>query len=124
MPGNSRLKKRNTRPCSVACRTKENAQQAVLQKKLDGIGVKSYSGIWKDTVTTADWEAKAGSIQAKKDYFAYRLKEGSLSDADTAKFAQFIKDLDEFDTESRAYGEVCGELKKVKNLLTGLKNSK
>jgi hypothetical protein len=54
--------------------------------------------------TPADWEEKAASIQAKKDYFAYKLKEGSLSDADTAKFTQFIKDLDEFDTEGRAYG--------------------
>jgi hypothetical protein len=48
---------------------------------------------------------------------------GSLSDVDTAKFTQFLKDLDEFDTEGRAYGEVYGELKKLKSLLAGLKTA-
>jgi hypothetical protein len=37
-----------------------------LQKELDSITVKTYSGIWKDEVTTADWPDKSESIRQKK----------------------------------------------------------
>jgi hypothetical protein len=57
-------------------------QQITLQKKLDGIQVKTYSGIRKDEITTADWAEKSGSIEAKKEYFKYKLSEGVISDAD------------------------------------------
>jgi uncharacterized protein with gpF-like domain len=93
-------------------------QQAVLQKKLAGIEGKTYSGIWQDTVTAADWEAKAASVQAKKDYFQKKIAGGGLTDADISKFTQFLKDLDEFDAEGGAYYEIQAELKKVKSLLT------
>jgi hypothetical protein len=98
-------------------------ENAALQKKIAGINVKTYSGIWKDEVTTADWEAKAASIQTKKDYFQNKLESGGLSDADKIKFTQFLKDLDEFDTEGKVYCEILAELKTVKNLLTSLKSS-
>jgi hypothetical protein len=65
-------------------------QQAARQKELDGIQVKTYSGIWKGEITTADWAEKSGSIEAKKEYFKYKLSEGVISDADKIKFEQFI----------------------------------
>ncbi|MDR0403374.1 MAG: hypothetical protein LBH35_07290 [Treponema sp.] len=96
-------------------------EQAALKKELDSITVKTYTGIWKDGVTTADWQEKAESIQAKKDYFQGRLNAGGLSDADKAKFEQFLKDLDEFAVEGKHYCEVRAALKKAQNSLTNLK---
>ncbi|MDR1095850.1 MAG: hypothetical protein LBL31_05630, partial [Spirochaetaceae bacterium] len=98
-------------------------QQAALQKKLDAAQVKTYSGIWKDEITTADWAEKSGSIEAKKEYFKYKLSEGVISDADKIKFEQVIKDLDEFNTEGKAYHGIQAELGKIKNRLTMLKKS-
>jgi hypothetical protein len=96
-------------------------QQAALQKELDAIKIKTYNGIWKTEVTTADWAEKSGSIQAKKEYFKYKLSEGVLADADKIKFEQFIKDLDEFDAEGKRYYAVLSELQKTEARLTALK---
>jgi hypothetical protein len=96
-------------------------ENAALQKKIGSIEVKTYSGIWKNTVTTADWEAKTASIQAKKDYFLNKLAGGGLSDTDKAKYAQFLKDLDEFNGEGKIYYETQTKLKEVQSLLTSLK---
>jgi hypothetical protein len=98
-------------------------QQAAFQKELDGLKVKTYSGIWKDDITTADWQDKADSIQTKKDYFQGKLKAGGLADIDKAKFEQFIKDLDEFAAEGKHYYEVHNALQLAKNGLTSLKKS-
>ena len=96
-------------------------EQAALQKEFDSLKVKTYSGIWKDEVTTADWPDKAESIQSKKEYFQGKLNAGVLSDADKAKFEQFIKDLDEFDAEGKQYYDVQNGLKEAQNGLTALK---
>jgi hypothetical protein len=98
-------------------------EQAALQKEFDSLKVKTYGGIWKDDVTTADWQDKAKSIQAKKDYFQGKLSAGGLSDTDKAKFEQFLKDLDEFTTEGKHYYEVRTALNKVQNSLTSLKKN-
>jgi uncharacterized protein with gpF-like domain len=98
-------------------------EQAALQKEFDSLNVKTYSGIWKDDITTADWSDKSASIQAKKDYFQDKLNAGGLSDADKAKFEQFLKDIDEFAAEGKHYHEVRTELKKVQHSLTALKKN-
>jgi uncharacterized protein with gpF-like domain len=96
-------------------------EQGALQKELDGITVKTYGGIWKDEVTTADWLEKSESIEAKKDYFISKLNTGGLLDADKTKFEQFLKDLDEFDAGGKHYYEVRAALKKARDSLTSLK---
>jgi hypothetical protein len=90
-------------------------EQAVLQKEFDSLKVKTYSGIWKDDVTTADWGAKSSGIQAKKDYFQSKLNAGGLADTDKAMFEQFLKDLDEFAAEGKHYFDVQAELKQVQS---------
>ena len=47
------------------------AQKAVLKAKINE--AKVYSNIWKDPVTLADYPAKKGSIQAKKDYYTAEI---------------------------------------------------
>jgi hypothetical protein len=106
---------------SAADKKKLVKEQAVLQKEFDSITVKTYTGIWKDDVATADWPDKSESIQAKKDYFQGKLNAGGLSDIDKAKFEQFLKDLDEFAVEGKHYYEVQTALKKAQDSLTDLK---
>jgi SPP1 gp7 family putative phage head morphogenesis protein len=92
-----------------------------LEKEMQGIQVKTYSGIWKDDVTTADYADKAAGIQAKKDYFLNKLNSGTLSDNDKAKFNLFLKDLDEFEVEGKRYADIQAALKAAKGQLTSLK---
>jgi uncharacterized protein with gpF-like domain len=92
-----------------------------LEKEIQGIQVKTYSGIWKDDVTTADYADKAAGIQAKKDYFLNKLNSGALSDSDKAKFNLFLKDLDEFEAEGKRYADIQAALKTAKGRLTSLK---
>jgi hypothetical protein len=96
-------------------------EQTTLQKEFDSLKVKTYSGIWKDDVTTADWPDKSESIQAKKDYLQGKLNAGGLSDDDKAKFEQFLKDLDEFAAEGKYYYEVQTGLTQIQSSLTALK---
>jgi|LSQX01.3.fsa_nt_gb SPP1 gp7 family putative phage head morphogenesis protein len=96
-------------------------QQITLQTEFEGLKNKTYSGIWKDDVTTADWSVKQGSIQAKKDYFEQQLSGASPDDA--VKWKQLLSDLDDFDVQGKHYYEVQSELKQVKTTLTSLKKS-
>ncbi|MDR2444865.1 MAG: hypothetical protein LBD44_02860 [Spirochaetaceae bacterium] len=105
----------------AADKKKLTKEQAALQKEFDSMSVKTYSGICKDDVTTADWQDKSESIQAKKDYFQNKLNAGGIADADKVKFEQFLKDLDEFAVEGKHYSEVQAALKKVQGSLTSLK---
>jgi hypothetical protein len=92
-----------------------------LEKEIQGIRVKTYSGIWKDDVTTADYAEKAAGIQAKKDYFLDKLNSGVFSDSDKAKFSLFLKDLDEFEAEGKRYADIQAAINSVKGQLTSLK---
>jgi hypothetical protein len=98
-------------------------EQAALQKEFDSLKVKTYSGIWKDDISTIDWPDKSENIQAKKAYFQGKLNAGGLTEADKAKFEQFLKDLDEFAGEGKHYYEIHTALNQVQSSLTALKKS-
>ena len=53
-------------------------ESLLLQDQVDAFDIKTYSGIWKDDVTTAEWLSKHGSIQAKKDYCVYAAAVSSI----------------------------------------------
>ena len=57
---------------NVAKVTLAEAQKAVLKAKISE--TKQYKDIWKDPVTLADYEAKKGSIQAKRDYYEAEIQ--------------------------------------------------
>lgn len=104
-----------------------------VQKKLDGIGNKTYSGIWKDDVTLADYDSKKGSIQAKKDY--YDAEYDKLMDKGAAgtiqpweqakldKIEQYMQDLEEFEKNGKLYSEYSAELKDYKAKLKEVKGT-
>lgn len=92
------------------------AQKAAVQQQLDDFEVKTYSGIWynKD-VTTADWAGL--NIEGKKKYY-----EGNFiteTDPDLMqKYQDLYKQLEELDTEGKAYADIQKELKQIQTQIT------
>ena len=94
----------------------------LLQDQIDAFDIKTYTGIWKDDVTTADWLAKHGSIQAKKDYFNDKLLYAADAD-ETDKWKTLLQQLEAFDTEGKAYYDLQSQWKKLQGDLQLLQNS-
>lgn len=92
------------------------AQKAAVQQQLDDFEVKTYSGIWynKD-VTTADWAGL--NIEGKKKY--YEGKFITETDPDLMqKYQDLYKQLEELDTEGKAYADIQKELKQIQTQIT------
>lgn len=106
-----------------AAKKKLNAQNKKLEQQIGDFPVKTYSGIWQTDVTTADWKAKAGNIEAKKVYFQEKLAFGSLTPEDTAKFKGLLQDLEEFDAQGQQFYELQKKQKNVQESLSKLKSS-
>lgn len=86
------------------------AQKAAVQQQLDNLEVKTYSGIWKEDKTTADWGSL--NIEGKKSY--YEGKFISESDPDKLKkYQDLYKQLEELDLEGSKYNDVQQQLKKI-----------
>lgn len=87
------------------------AQKALIQQQLDDFEIKTYSGIWynKD-VTTADWSGL--NIAGKKQY--YENKFITETDPDLLqKYQDLYKQLEELDTEGKAYADVQKQLSDI-----------
>lgn len=95
-------------------------EQIKLQEQLQNYQVKTYSGIWKNDVTTADW--KNLNIQGKKDYYENQIFSGKAGDK-LQQFNEYLKQLEELDIEGKAYHDIKSQLAKVEKDLTNLKNS-
>lgn len=92
------------------------AQKAAVQQQLNDFEVKTYSGIWynKD-VTTADWAGL--NIEGKKKY--YEGKFITETDPDLMqKYQDLYKQLEELDTEGKAYADIQKELKQIQTQIT------
>lgn len=90
------------------------AKKAELQQQLDAMEVKTYSGIWKDDKTTADWPNL--NIEGKKKYYEGKF----TTEADSnllEKYQNLYEQLNELDTEGKSYYEIQQELKKIKSQL-------
>ena len=83
------------------------------QKKLDKIPNKTYSGIWKEDVSLADWELKKASIKSKKDWYEAEIVKLTADPNDfpqwksdkVDKYIGFIEDLEEYEKLGNEYGE-------------------
>lgn len=106
----------------VQAQTKQlKKQEAVFQQQVDDFDVKTYSGIWKDDVTTKDWAEKQYSIPKKKEYFEDKLKYAAADEK--AKWENLLAELDDFDIQGKAYNELATELAKTKADLTKLQKT-
>lgn len=107
----------------IAAETKKlKKDEITLQDQLDNYPVKTYSNIWKDDVTTKDWNAKQSAIPKKKAYFQQQLQYAT-DPADVAKWQGLLDDLDDFDQHGKAYFDIDGKLNKVKQDLKKLQSS-
>ena len=97
-------------------------EQLQLQQQLDDFEIKTYSGIWKDDITTADYAAKQYSIAAKKAYYENKLLTTS-DPAAVAKYQQYLKQLEEFETEGKKLYDLQTQLAASTAKLTNLKKS-
>lgn len=89
-------------------------QKAAIQQQLDDFEIKTYSGIWKDDVTTADFANL--NIEGKKKY--YEGKFITETDPDLMqKYQDLYKQVQELEVEGKAYADVQQELKKIKTEL-------
>lgn len=85
-------------------------QKAAVQQQLDDFEIKTYSGIWKDDKTTADWASL--NIEGKKKY--YEGKFITESDPDLMKkYQDLYNQLVELDTEGKAYADIQKELQQI-----------
>ena len=98
-------------------------EQVQIQEQLDTFQIKTYSGIWKDDVTTADWGAKQGSIAAKKKYFEGKFIHAVDAD-EMKKWQGLLDDLKDFDTNGKAYYDLQKQLAAKKAAILNLKAGK
>lgn len=110
---------------------KAKNELAVAQGNLDSIKNKTYTGIWKEPVTLADYEAKAGSIAIKKQWYydqiedlTHKIDAGDIAEsaanAKIKQYEKYIDDLIEFESQGKLYAQYAAEYKtaakKVKDL--------
>lgn len=107
---------------ATAAKNKLKSDAKKLQAKVDAFSVKTYSGIWQQDVTTADWAQKAASIQPKKEYFLAKLANGGLTADETAKFQSLLKDLDDFSEKGQQYYNLKKSLQEKEDALATLKS--
>lgn len=94
----------------------------LAQKNLSSIPNKTYSGIWVDDVTLADYESKASSIAKKKQYYQSQIAKysddayanSSWAPGEIAKYKKYLADLDEFETLGKQYMKAQKEVKAAK----------
>ena len=97
----------------------KSAEEAVKKAGAD----KQFIGIWKDPVTYADYEAKAGSIAAKKKYYEEQIAKYSGSayansswvPDEIKKLQDNFKQLEEFEKNGKAYSELLKNVEDAKS---------
>lgn len=110
---------------ATAAKTLEDAQEALkkAQEAVNKSGAdKQFFGIWKDPVTYADYESKKAGIAAKKQYYVDQIAKAEANGwtvkADILK--DFLKDLEEFETNGQAYSDLLKNLEDAKKKVVDL----
>lgn len=93
------------------------AEKAALEQKLSAMDIKTYSGIWKDDVTTADFAHL--NIEGKKKYYEGKF----VTETDPVlmqKYQDLYKQLQELEMEGQAYADVQAKIKQIESKLNSL----
>ena len=93
---------------------------------------KTYSGIWQDDVTIADYISKKNSIQGKRDYYESEIDKykndptykpwmsESMKNLRIQGYQEYLKDLDEFEKYGKQYEKYQNQIneyqKKIKEI--------
>lgn len=86
------------------------AEASAKQKRLSGMD-KTYTGIWKDPVSLADYASKKSSIGAKRSWYEEQIAAGSDK---SDQYKAYLKDLEEFERLGAKYEELAEELRKLR----------
>lgn len=87
---------------SLDSQLKDVDNEIDVLKELMKSSDKTYSGIWKDPVTLADWDAKKEAIPKKLEYFNEKLMANN-NPAVLELLQKYIDDIEDFDKQGQAY---------------------
>nr|DAH71555.1 MAG TPA: minor capsid protein [Caudoviricetes sp.] len=90
---------------SLDSQLKDVDNEIDVLKELMKSSDKTYSGIWKDPVTLADWDMKQDAIGKKLEYFEEQVAKAmdAGDDAALVKWQTLIDDTEDFDKQGQAY---------------------
>lgn len=90
---------------SLDSQLKDVDNEIDVLKELMKSSDKTYSGIWKDPVTLADWDAKKEAIPKKLEYFEEQVAKAmdTGDDAALVKWQELIDNVEDFDKQGQAY---------------------
>lgn len=110
--------KKDIKTLADAQKALKEAQEAVNKAGAD----KKFVGIWKDPVTYADYEAKKAGIAAKKQYYVDQIAKAEANGwtVKANKLKNFLKDLEEFETNGKAYSDLLKNLEDAKQKVVDL----
>lgn len=116
-------------------KTQLEEDKVKLEQRQQNLESYHYDGIWKDTVTPADYEVKKNSIQAKRDYYnddiiAAQNRTGKYantnwySDADLqaviAKDKDFLNKLDDFEAQGKSYDKLKKQIVDINDKISDI----
>lgn len=79
--------------------------------QLKAIPVKTYSGIWRQDVSTSDYDQYKNRIQGKRDYYTNEMAGLDKNDPKYKQFKGYLRDLDEFERNGVLHSIYSTELK-------------
>ena len=98
---------------SLDSQLKDVDNEIDVLKELMKSSDKTYSGIWKDPVTLADWDAKKEAIPKKLEYFNGKLMADN-NPAVTELLQKHIDDVEDFDKQGQAYKAYIDKMSALK----------
>lgn len=98
---------------SLDSQLKDVDNEIDVLKELMKSSDKTYSGIWKDPVVLADWDAKKEAIPKKLEYFNEKLAANN-NPAVKEVLQTYIDDIDDFDKQGQAYKAYIDKMSALK----------
>lgn len=98
---------------SLDSQLKDVDNEIDVLKELMKSSDKTYSGIWKDPVTLADWDAKKEAIPKKLEYFNEKLMANN-NPAVKEILQKYIDDVEDFDKQGQAYKAYIDKMSALK----------
>lgn len=98
---------------SLDSQLKDVDNEIDVLKELMKSSDKTYSGIWKDPVTLADWDAKKEAIPKKLEYFNEKLTVNN-NPAVIELLQKYIDDIEDFDKQGQAYKAYIDKMSALK----------
>lgn len=100
---------------------KAEAKAKYWTNLMTSVGDKTYTGIWRQAVTTKEYEAYKDRIQGKRDYYNAEMAKLDKADPKYKEFQGYLNNLDEFERNGKLYATYANELKLAEDELKAVK---